>query len=83
MGDVIVIFRIMPESMDSFESIRSELQKFSPQRLEEEPVAFGLKAFMFTKLVPEKEGEMDKLEKALNGIKGVQSAEVVKLSRSL
>jgi|YelNatPaOPRAMG01_1025707.scaffolds.fasta_scaffold212075_2 elongation factor 1-beta len=83
MGDVIVVFRVMPEDMNNLESIRSELEKLKPQKIEEEPIAFGLKAFRFIKLISEKEGELDKMEGKLSKIKGVQSVEVVELSRSL
>ena len=66
MGDVICVFKIMPDAPESFDSIKAELEKLEPQRLEEEPVAFGLKALKFTKVIPDDEGTMPKLEEQLN-----------------
>jgi elongation factor 1-beta len=83
MGDVIVVFRVMPESMDFFEEIKKGLEELKPQRLEEEPIAFGLKAWKFTKLIPDEEGTLPKLEKEIAKIEHVQSSETVTVSRSL
>ncbi len=83
MGDVIVTYRIMPEDPKELENIRKELEKLKPQKLEEEPIAFGLSAFKFIKIIPDAEGEIDKLEKELKGIKGVQDIENIGVTRSL
>jgi translation elongation factor aEF-1 beta len=83
MGDVIVIFRIIPGSMENFDSVRKSLEGLKPNRLEEEPLAFGLKSFKFTKIVPEEEGALGKLEEGLKGIPGVQTVETETVSRSL
>jgi elongation factor 1-beta len=83
MGDVIAVFRVMPESLESFDSVKAALERLGPDRLEEEPVAFGLKALKFTKFVPDEEGTLAGLEDSLNKIEGVQSVETVTVSRSL
>jgi len=83
MGDVIVVFKIIPSDMGLFGKVRKGLEDLKPQRLEEEPVAFGLKALKFTKLVPDEEGKMDELEEKIKKIKGVQTCETVAISRSL
>ena len=83
MGDVIVVFRIIPESMDFFEEVKKSLEEFKPQRLEEEPIAFGLKAWKFTKIIPDEEGKLPELEEKLSKIKGVQTVDTVEISRSL
>jgi elongation factor 1-beta len=83
MGDVIVVFRIIPKDMGMFDYVRRGLEDMEPQRLEEEPIAFGLKALKFTKLVPDEEGKMDELEERIRNIKGVQTCETVAISRSL
>ncbi|MEM5872056.1 MAG: elongation factor 1-beta [Candidatus Aenigmatarchaeota archaeon] len=83
MGDVIVVFRITPENMEDFAEIKNELEKLKPQRLEEEPLAFGLKAWKFTKLVPDEEGKLSELEEKLSKIKGIQSIDIIEISRSL
>ncbi len=83
MGDVIVVFKIIPESMDLFGKVKAELEKLKPQRLEEEPIAFGLKAWKFTKIIPDEEGTLPALEEKLSRIKGVQTVDNVEISRSL
>ncbi len=83
MGDVIVVFKIMPEKPEDFENIKKELEKLKPQRLEEEPIAFGLKALKFTTIIPDAEGEIEKLENRLDSVENVQSVECITVSRSL
>ena len=83
MGDVIVVFKIIPKDMGMFDKVKRGLKNLKPQRLEEEPVAFGLKALKFTKLIPDEEGEMTELEEKIREIKGVQTCETVAISRSL
>ena len=83
MGEVILVFKIIPESMDKFGDLKKKLEEMKPDRLEEEDVAFGLKAFKFTKIVPDEEGGLSKLEEELNAIPEVQSCENVAMSKSL
>ena len=83
MGEVIVVFRILPDSVDSFESVKKQCEALKPERLEEEPIAFGLKALKFTKIIPDGPGVMDKLENDINSIKGLGSAENVFTTRAM
>ncbi|HJW96580.1 MAG TPA: elongation factor 1-beta [archaeon] len=83
MGEVIVVFRILPDSVDSFESVKRQCEALKPERLEEEPIAFGLKALKFTKIIPDGPGVMDKLENEINSIKGLGSAENVFTTRAM
>lgn len=83
VGIVIVVFRIIPDEVEAFEAVKKSVEAFSPKRLEQEPVAFGLNAVKATFLVPEIEGKMDELEEKLNSIEHVGSVEVIEMSRSL
>lgn len=83
VGIVIVVFRIIPDEVEAFEAVKKSVEAFSPNRLEQEPVAFGLNAVKATFLVPEIEGKMDELEEKLNSIEHVGSVEVIEMSRSL
>jgi len=83
MGDVIVVFKIMPENPDKVDETKESLQKLKPQRLEEEEIAFGLKALIFTTIIPDEGGTIDKLENDLKRAKNVKSVETVTVSRSL
>jgi elongation factor 1-beta len=82
MGSVIVVFRIIPKP-EQFDKVKAVLEGMKPERLEEEPIAFGLKALKFTKLVPDSAGSVEKLEKKLESVEGVSSIENVMTSRSL
>ncbi|MBU0530821.1 MAG: hypothetical protein ABIH52_00465 [Candidatus Aenigmatarchaeota archaeon] len=81
MGEVILVFKVMPTDMEHYEQIRKDLEKLEPERLEEEDVAFGLKAFKFTKIVEDAEGTVDKVEADLISIENVQDVETVAVSR--
>ena len=83
MGDVIAVFRIMPDSPDSFGKVKSAVQAIKPAKLEEEPIAFGLKAIKAVFMIPDEGGKMDELENKLNAIDGTQSVETLQVSRSL
>jgi elongation factor 1-beta len=83
MGEVIVVFRILPDGIDSFESVKKQCEALKPERLEEEPIAFGLKALKFTKFIPDGPGVMDKLEEQINSIKGLGSAENIFTTRAM
>ena len=83
MGDVICVYRIMPDSPEKFDDMKKALEAMEPLRLEEEPIAFGLKALKFTKVIPDASGTQDELENKLESIDGVQSIETIQVSRSL
>jgi elongation factor 1-beta len=83
MGEVICVYRVMPGSPDYFGRVKKALEALKPNRLEEEPVAFGLVALKFTKLIPDGPGDLEELEKRLNGIEGVGSVENIRTSRAM
>jgi elongation factor 1-beta len=83
MGDVICVYRVMPEGPDDFDRVKKALEAMEPNRLEEEPVAFGLVALRFTKIIPDGPGDLEGLEKRLNGIEGAGSVENIRTSRAM
>ena len=83
MGDVICVYRITPDSVEGFESVKKAVETLKPQRLNTEPVAFGLNAVIATFLVPEKDGALEELENSLNSIENVGSVELENMTRSL
>ncbi|MCD6403483.1 MAG: elongation factor 1-beta [Candidatus Aenigmarchaeota archaeon] len=85
MGQVIVVFRVMPESIDiNLEKLEEEIKtKISPQKIERMPVAFGLEALKVTKLVEEKEGELERIENELKEIENVSEVDILEVSRSI
>ena len=49
-------------------------------QVEERPIAFGLKAVMFSVVMPDKTGKPDDLEAALGKVEGVESVETDSLT---
>ena len=83
MGDVICVYRIMPDSPEDFDRVKKALEVLDPNRLEEEPVAFGLVALKFIKIIPDGPGNLEALEKKLSDIEGVGSVENIRTSRAM
>lgn len=82
MGAVIVVFRIIPNP-ERFDYVKTQLEKLKPERLEVEPIAFGLKALKFTKVIPDASDVIESLENEIESIDGVNSVENIMTSRSL
>jgi len=83
MGEVIIVLKVLPDDPASFAKVKKELEKLKPKRLEEEPIAFGLKALKFTTIIPDEGGKQDELEEKVRSIKGVGDVEVTHVSRCL
>ncbi|WP_456483406.1 elongation factor 1-beta [Methanopyrus kandleri] len=92
MSKVLVDLKVLPESADVDyeelkEAIREKLESMdvvdSIEGMEEEPIAFGLKAIRVKVVVPDAEGGTDALEDALKEVDEVNQVEVVSASRTL
>lgn len=90
MAYVTVILRIMPEDVEvDLNNIKSKIEhkiiSFEGKivRIEEEPIAFGLKALKFAFTMNEKKGTTDPLEKDISSLEGVNSVEVIDVRRTL
>jgi translation elongation factor aEF-1 beta len=83
MGTVIIAFRILPDSPDSFNQVKAGVQALDPERVEEEAIAFGLKAINVIFMIPDAGGEQDMLENKLKDIPNVSTVETTKVTRSL
>ncbi|NLA39395.1 MAG: elongation factor 1-beta [Methanomicrobiales archaeon] len=79
MGDVAIILKIMPESPDvDLEALKAAMRAAVPiSDIREEPIGFGLVALKAAVVVPDKAGAPDKVETALQNLKGVGSAEII------
>ena len=91
MADVIITLKIMPTSpnvdLKKIEELAlkkiiafAELDNY---KVEEEPLAFGLKALKILFVMNEAKGGVDDLEKDLNTIDGVNSVETTDVRRAL
>lgn len=83
MGQVAVLFRLMPEAVETdlkavAEGIRSVLPEGVKVRgLQVKEIAFGLKALLVSVVLPDQGGLTDATEKALGTIPHVASVEVL------
>ncbi len=82
-GQKYIEFDILPQEPAKLAQVRKALAKLKPQRLEEEPIGFGLSALIFTTLIPDAGGVQDELEDKIRAIEGVGEFEVLRASRSL
>ena len=86
MGEVAMIYRIMPESPEVMESIKKSLDDVVKSvgaelnRMDEKPIAFGLKALEIAIIIDDKSGKSGEFEEKLSTIPGVQSLALVDMS---
>jgi len=86
MGNNAVTVRVMPESPDIDlekikRKIKEKLSEAANIKIEEEEIAFGLKALKVNLAYPE-EKETDEIENILNEIEGVSSAKIEDIRRA-
>ena len=89
MGMSAVQYKIMPEGVDSdFDAIKVAVEAKIVElggmtsSVEEQPIAFGLKALIFSFAYPE-ENEVDVVGNALSLIDEISSAEMIDYRRAL
>ena len=86
MGKVAVTYRIMPEGVDiDLGSIKEDVKGLildgtSLAKLDEKPIAFGLKFIEVILVMDDAKNTSDEHEEAFRGIKGVQSVDVTDLN---
>jgi len=91
MADVIITLKIMPESPDvDLKKVQElalkkviDFAEMENYKVEEEPMAFGLKALKILFVMDEAKGSPDPLEADINTIKGVNSVETTDVRRAL
>lgn len=83
MGEVAVIYKIMPDGPEiDLEALKKTISDTIPSKarlnkIEEKPIAFGLKALEVQIILDDREGGAEEIEKFLNEIKNVQSVETI------
>jgi elongation factor 1-beta len=85
MAEVIVGLKVLPKTIEvDLDKLEKEIKRaISPERMEREPIAFGLVAILVTKIVPDEAGQVDELERKLKSIEEVGEVEITGISRSL
>ncbi|MEM3444370.1 MAG: elongation factor 1-beta [Thermoplasmata archaeon] len=86
MGNVSVIYRLLPENVDiDIEKIMEEVRNVLPndvsvRGMQVKDVAFGLKEVIVAVLMKDEGGKSEEVEKALSSIPGVGSVDVLDLT---
>jgi len=85
MGKVLATIKVMPDGLEvDINKLEEEIkQKINPERIDKQPIAFGLVALIVEKVIADDEGEIEKVENVLKSIEGVSSIEVTNLTRLL
>jgi len=86
MGNVAVIYRVLPESIEAnLEKMMEDVKKSLPsdvqlRGMQVKDVAFGLKEILVAVLMKDEGGKSDEVEKILSQIPGVGSVDIIDLS---
>lgn len=85
MGEVLVTYKIMPEGVETdLDGLLSKIkEKINVERVEKEPIAFGLVALKVSVRVEDAGGATEEIEKFLSELTEVGSVEVVEMTRLL
>ena len=85
MADVIVGFKVLPKDVEvDLDVLENKIRdKVKPQKMDREPIAFGLVAIHIVKIVPDEGGTLEKVEKQLRDIEEVGEVEITGMTRSL
>lgn len=85
MADVIIGFKVMPKTIDvNLDVLEEKIKKaLNPNRMQRQPIAFGLVAILVTILIPDEGGVLDAAENKLRAIDEVGEVEVTGMTRSL
>jgi len=91
MAQVIVTLKIMPESPEVDlnkiqEEAKNKIIDFAgsgDMKVEEKPIAFGLKALNIIFVMDESKGSTEPLEESISEIEGVQSVETTDVRRAI
>jgi elongation factor 1-beta len=85
MAEVLVSLRVMPRSLEvDLDKLEQKIKEaISPDRIQRNPIAFGIVAFNVIKIIPDDAKELELLENKLKSIEEVGEVEVTEITRSL
>ena len=86
MGEVALTLKVMPESPEVDlealkEAIKNAVDEKEFERIEEEPIGFGLVALIVTIVVDDGEGGSEPAEQAIAALDDVATVEVTHMTR--
>jgi len=91
MAKAIITFKVMPESPDvDLEPVKEQARNIAKEhgaigemQVQEEPIAFGLKAVLVLAMYEVEGADFDAIAEKMKGIDRIQSAEVAKMDLAL
>jgi len=85
MANVLVTIRVMPKEVTvDLNKLESKIKALiKPDRIQREPVAFGLVVLLVTKIIPDEGDVLEELETKLKTIEEVGEIEVIEVMRTL
>ncbi|MBI2542762.1 MAG: elongation factor 1-beta [Candidatus Aenigmarchaeota archaeon] len=85
MSDVIATFKVMPVGVEvDLDRLENKIKEaLDPQRIEREPIAFGIVALKVILLIDDSEGQLESVENELRKIEDVSDVEVTSVTRSI
>lgn len=83
VGEVVAVLKLMPSEGTEFEVFKSAAVAAAGKvdNIEEEPIAFGIKALKLTVVIPDDQGGTEELEKKLASLPEIGDVQVVDLAR--
>jgi elongation factor 1-beta len=82
MGEVMMIFKLMPTGVEvDLEKMKEDVKNSLPEsvklnKIDEEPIAYGLVALMVNVILDDRSGGGDEVERVLAEIKDVNSVDL-------
>jgi len=83
MGNVILVYKVLPKDPKNLRDAKRELEGLGAERIEEEPIGFGITALKVTLIVPDEGGVQDNVEEKLSKLGSIQSFELLRYGRAL
>jgi elongation factor 1-beta len=89
MSEVVIEFKIMPESPDvDLKALQAKCEEIISKegevgKVEIKPIAFGLKSLNIWAIMDESKGSPDSIEKELTDLEKVSRAEIVDVRRTV
>jgi elongation factor 1-beta len=85
MGEVAIVYKVTPEGTEvDLNAMQDKIKETLPEqarlnKIEEKPLAFGLKFLEVQIILDDKKGGSDEIESWLAGLEGVQNVDVVQM----
>jgi len=85
MANVLVGLKVMPTAVEvNLDELEQKIKSaINPEKIQRQPIAFGLVALVVSKIVLDDGGQTDAIEQKIKSIDGVGEVEIIGVSRML